>query len=154
MDQIVPSLTPIGLFFQAGPVAKTVLLTLLAASVWCWVLIIEAVWCIRLLNRAARAARVDDLDPATELLYPIVAGTSRPRRAEPRRNRRRARTRVTDSMRSAAQSLLMRLEGGLPNLAVISSVAPFHRAHHRRQGRQALCRMRRGRTYRARGGGA
>jgi biopolymer transport protein ExbB/TolQ len=126
MDQIVPSLTPIGLFFQAGPVAKTVLLTLLAASIWCWVLIIEGFWCIRRLNRAVRAARIDDVDPATVLLDPIAeAGRRAAAQTIPGETVGEARTRVADSMRRAAQSLLARLEGGLPNLAVISSVAPF-----------------------------
>jgi hypothetical protein len=94
---------------------------LLAAPVWCWVLIIEAVWCIRRLNRAVRAARVDDLDPATELLDPVVAaGRRSAAQTIPGEAVGEARTRVTDSMRRAT-----RLEGGLPNLAVISSVAPF-----------------------------
>jgi biopolymer transport protein ExbB/TolQ len=126
MDPIVHTLTPVGLFFQAGPVGKTVLLTLLAASVWCWVLIIEAIWGIRRLKRAVRAAATDVLDPATALLDPIIAAG---RRAAAQtisgESVSEARMRVTDSMRRAAQSLLARIEGGLPNLAVISSVAPF-----------------------------
>src|SRR5256885_15614992 len=72
MEHLAPSLTPIGLFFQAGPVAKAVLLTLLAASIWCWGLIIEGIWCIRRLNQAVRAARNDVLHPSTELLVPII----------------------------------------------------------------------------------
>ena len=35
------------------------------------------------------------------------------------------RTRISDAMARAARELLTRSEGGLPNLAVISSVAPF-----------------------------
>ena len=84
MEHLAPSLTPIGLFFQAGPVAKAVLLTLLAASIW---------------RAAAQTIPGESVGEA--------------------------RTRVADSMRRAAQTLLARLEGGLPNLAVISSVAPF-----------------------------
>jgi biopolymer transport protein ExbB/TolQ len=36
-----------------------------------------------------------------------------------------ARARVVEAMSRAAQTLLVRIEGGLPNLAVISTVAPF-----------------------------
>ncbi|MEA2945574.1 MAG: hypothetical protein QOI40_904 [Alphaproteobacteria bacterium] len=126
MDQIVPTLTPVGLFIQAGPVAKTVLLILLAASVWCWVLIIEAVWGIRRLNQAVRGAAGDALDPASALLDPIIAAGRRAAALSiAGESVGEARIRVTDSMRRAAQALLARIEGGLPNLAVISSVAPF-----------------------------
>jgi len=126
MEHLTPSLTPIGLFFQAGPVAKTVLLTLLAPSIWCWVLIIEGIWCIRRLNQAVRAARNDVLHPSTDLLLPIIAaGRRAAAQTIPGESVGEARTRVADSMRRAAQTLLARLEGGLPNLAVISSVAPF-----------------------------
>ena len=126
MEHLAPSLTPIGLFFQAGPVAKTVLLMLLAASIWCWVLIIEGVWCIRRLNQAVRFARIDELHPSTDLLLPIVeAGRRAAAQTIPGESMGEARIRVADSMRRAAQTLLARIEGGLPNLAVISSVAPF-----------------------------
>ena len=37
------------------------------------------------------------------------------------------RSRISDAMARAARDLLMRSEGGLPNLAVVSSVAPFVR---------------------------
>jgi biopolymer transport protein ExbB/TolQ len=126
MDQIAPSLTPIGLFFQAGPVAKSVLLLLLAASVWCWVLIIEGIWGIRRLNRAVRAARRDEPHPSTDLLLPIIAaGRKSAAQTIPGESVGEARIRVAESMHRTAQTLLTRIEGGLPNLAVISSVAPF-----------------------------
>jgi biopolymer transport protein ExbB/TolQ len=120
------SLTPFGLFLQAGMVAKTVILLLLAASVWCWVLIIEGAWSIARLRRAVRVVRLADQTEPASLLFPIVdAG----RRAEsltiPGESVGEARGRVADAMSRAAQSLLARIEGGLPNLAVISSVAPF-----------------------------
>ena len=41
--QTAAALSPFGLFLQAGMIAKTVILLLLAASIWCWVLIIEGV---------------------------------------------------------------------------------------------------------------
>ena len=126
MDQIAPSLTPIELFVQAGPVAKSVLLILLAASVWCWVLIVEGIWGIWRLNRAVRAARSAELLPSTDLLLPVIAaGRRAAAQIIPGESVGEARIRVADSMHRAAQTLLARIEGGLPNLAVISSVAPF-----------------------------
>ena len=40
MDDL--SLSPLGLFLQAGPVGKSVMALLFAASIWCWLLIVEA----------------------------------------------------------------------------------------------------------------
>jgi biopolymer transport protein ExbB/TolQ len=126
MEQLTPSLSPLGLFLQAGPVAKTVLLILVAASIWCWVLIVEGTWCIGRLKKAVRAARADAHDASTELLLPILnAGQRAAALTIPGESLGEARTRVVDAMRRAAQALLARIEGGLPNLAVISSVAPF-----------------------------
>jgi biopolymer transport protein ExbB/TolQ len=120
------SLTPLGLFLQAGTVAKIVILLLLGASIWCWVLIIEAAWSIARLRRAIKLARQSDPTGPDALLFPVVdAG----RRAEsltiPGESFGEARVRVAEAMGRAAQRLLARIEGGLPNLAVISSVAPF-----------------------------
>ena len=120
------SLSPLGLFLQAGTVAKVVIILLLGASVWCWVLIIEAAWSIARLRRAISAARLGDQTGPAAMLFPIAdAG----RRAESLtisgESFGEARVRVAEAMSRAAQSLLARIEGGLPNLAVISSVAPF-----------------------------
>lgn len=120
------SLSPLGLFLQAGTVAKVVIILLLGASVWCWVLIIEAAWSIARLRRAISAARLGDQTGPAAMLFPIAdAG----RRAESLtisgESFGEARVRVAEAMSRAAQRLLARIEGGLPNLAVISSVAPF-----------------------------
>ncbi|MGA2125428.1 MAG: MotA/TolQ/ExbB proton channel family protein [Xanthobacteraceae bacterium] len=126
METAATALTPFGLFLQAGLVAKIVILLLLAASIWCWVLIIEGAWSIARLKRAVRAARSGDRNASTELLVPVVeAGRRAESLAIPGESVGEARTRVADAMSRAAQSLLARIEGGLPNLAVISSVAPF-----------------------------
>jgi biopolymer transport protein ExbB/TolQ len=120
------SLAPLALFMQAGPVAKAVFLLLLAASIWCWVLIIEAVWGISRLARAVRSTRPGGVHPTPALLAPIVeAGRRAAALAITGETAGETRTRVADCMRREAQILLARIEGGLPNLAVISSVAPF-----------------------------
>jgi biopolymer transport protein ExbB/TolQ len=120
MESVTVSLTPLALFLHAGPVAKAVFLLLLAASIWCWVLIIEALWGIRRLNKAIRSRG------ATELLDPIVAAGRQAAALDiSGETAGEARSRVADCMQREAQTLLARIEGGLPNLAVISSVAPF-----------------------------
>jgi biopolymer transport protein ExbB/TolQ len=126
MEHIAPSLTPIGLFLQAGPVAKAVLMLLLAVSIWCWMLIIEATIGIRRLKKAIRAARATEGDSGIGLLAPIIAAGYRASAVTiSGESVGEARTRIADCMQRAAQTLLAGLEGGLPNLAVISSVAPF-----------------------------
>jgi biopolymer transport protein ExbB/TolQ len=124
MESMTLSVTPLGLFLQAGPVAKAVFLLLLAASIWCWVLIIEGLWGIRRLSKAIRTAR--EKRPAIALLLPIFeAGRQAATLAISGETAGEARTRVADCMHREAQAMLARIEGGLPNLAVISSVAPF-----------------------------
>jgi biopolymer transport protein ExbB/TolQ len=120
------SLAPFALFMQAGLVAKAVFLLLLAASIWCWVLIIEGVWGIGRLSRAVRAARARGRVPMPALLAPTIeAGRRAAALAIAGETAGEFRTRVADCMHREAQILLTRIEGGLPNLAVISSVAPF-----------------------------
>ena len=117
------SLSPVTLFLEAGPVGKAVMAILLAASLWCWVLIVEGVFTVvRLAARGQGGAR----RRAGGAVRRDRGGGARGRAARRRRRkRRRRRRRVAETMRRAGRELLMRAEGGLPNLAVISSVAPF-----------------------------
>jgi len=126
MENITPALTPLGLFLDAGLVAKSVLLLLLAASIWCWVLIVEGLWRIGRLSKAIHGVCFGEQYPTSGLLVPIIeAGRQAATRAIPGETVGESRKRVADCMHRAAQILLGRIEGGLPNLAVISSVAPF-----------------------------
>jgi biopolymer transport protein ExbB/TolQ len=123
MESVPTQLAPFALFLEAGPVAKAVFVLLLAASVWCWVLIIEGAWGISRLRRAIRAGR---RHPLPLLLAPIVeAGRRAAMLSIAGETAGETRTRIADTMQREAQALLARVEGGLPNLAVISSVAPF-----------------------------
>ena len=45
-------ISPVELFLQAGPVVKAVIILLIAASVWCWVIILESFWKLRQLKKA------------------------------------------------------------------------------------------------------
>ena len=117
-------LSPTGLFTEAGLVGKAVMAVLFIASLWCWVLIIEGVISVVRLRRAVRAARADG--KITKSLSGVTAaGEEEAHRRIPGETVSEVRARISDTMARAARELLTRSEGGLPNLAVISSVAPF-----------------------------
>jgi len=48
-------ISPIELFMQAGPVVKAVIAILLAASLWCWIIIFEALWTLSRLRSAIKS---------------------------------------------------------------------------------------------------
>jgi biopolymer transport protein ExbB/TolQ len=117
MDSL--SLSPVALFLQAGLVGKFVMLVLGLASVWCWLLIIESLFGLSRLSRALgdrtslllSEADQEGLDEARVR----IAGESVSER----------RGRVAEKLTRSHVELLMQAEGGLANLAVISSVSPF-----------------------------
>ncbi|MFT4276310.1 MAG: MotA/TolQ/ExbB proton channel family protein [Rhodopseudomonas sp.] len=117
------SLTPTAVFAQAGPVVKTVLVLLLAASILTWVWIVEAVVAFMRLSAALRRSR--DGDDATILATVSAAGAAA-REASPRgASEADRRAKIVDAMTRVARDLILKAEGGLPNLAIVSSVAPF-----------------------------
>ena len=117
-------LSPVGLFLGASLVGKAVMAVLFVASLWCWVLIVEGVISVTRIRRAVRAARAGG-QIANVLSGVVVAGEEEAHRRIPGETVSELRARISDSMSRAARELLTRSEGGLPNLAVISSVAPF-----------------------------
>jgi len=117
-------LSPVGLFLAAGLVGKAVMAVLFVASLWCWVLIVEGVISVARIRRAVRAARAGG-EIAKPLSAVAVAGDEEAHRRIPGETVSEVRARISDAMARAARELLTRSEGGLPNLAVISSVAPF-----------------------------
>lgn len=117
------SLSPLSLFIEAGPVGKGVMAVLLLASIWCWVLIIEALYAVTRLRRAVSLVQSGGIHP---LLTPLVdAGQKAVTVVIPGETMGEARIRIAEGMHRAAQNILKLTECGLPNLAVISSVAPF-----------------------------
>jgi biopolymer transport protein ExbB/TolQ len=76
------------------------------------------------LRRAVRQARGGGA-LAKSLLGVAAAGDDEARRRIAGETVGELRSRISDAMARAARELLTRSEGGLPNLAVISSVAPF-----------------------------
>jgi biopolymer transport protein ExbB/TolQ len=118
------TLSPWGLFMQAGLVVKGVMVILFAASIWCWVIIIESLVALRRLRVAIRAERAPGSETVATLLLPVfTAGADS--LATPRETPSEARQRIADAMTRAARAIMADAERGLPNLAVISSVAPF-----------------------------
>ena len=97
--------------------------TLVCASVWCWMLIIVIiVSIIRLRGAIAKArARIE-----SQLTAPIFAAGRAARAIElPGESVTETRYRLQEAMQREGRALMHLVEGGLPNLAVISSVAPF-----------------------------
>jgi biopolymer transport protein ExbB/TolQ len=117
-------LSPVGLFVEAGLVGKAVMAVLFVASLWCWGLIIEGVVSVARIRHAVRAARAGG-EIAKPLAGVPIAGDEEVRRRIPGETVGELRARISEAMARAARELLTRSEGGLPNLAVISSVAPF-----------------------------
>ena len=117
-------LSPVGLFLEASLVGKAVMAVLFAASLWCWVLIVEGVISVVRIRRAVRTARAGGA-LAKSLTGIAIAGDEEARRRIPGETVGELRSRISDAMARSARELLTRSEGGLPNLAVIASVAPF-----------------------------
>jgi biopolymer transport protein ExbB/TolQ len=118
------SISPLGLFLQTGVVGKSVMFVLFLASVWCWILILEAWISARRLSRAVAGTR--DGASASPLIEGILnageAAAAVHVAAETHADRR---WRIGECITRAARSLLLRAENSLPGLAVISSTSPF-----------------------------
>jgi len=117
------SISPIALFMQAGVVGKIVMIALGAASLWCWAIIIEVAVLSNRLRKAIDEAQHGRPSP---LLAPVMAEAARAARViVPGESVGERRSRIVETTGRAARKLLVATEAGLPNLAVISSVAPF-----------------------------
>lgn len=116
-------ISPIEFFMMAGGVGKAVMLILLCASIWCWVLIIEGIVSILRFQSALRLWRREGRGA---LIAPIVAaGAEAAALRIPGEGVGDTRQRAIEAMNRAARLVIARVEGGIANLAVISSVAPF-----------------------------
>ncbi|MCC3245556.1 MotA/TolQ/ExbB proton channel family protein [Methylocystis sp. WRRC1] len=117
------SLSPLSMFLNAGPVGKIVMAMLLLASVWTWVLIVEGVVAVMRISKAAASARSGG--PVGVLAPVEAAGREAFALDLPDETIGDKRERIAEHMSRTAREFLTKAEGGLPNLAVISSVAPF-----------------------------
>jgi biopolymer transport protein TolQ len=136
------SLSIVALFLHADIIVKTVLLLLLAASVWSWAVIIEKLWQLRAAQRSARvhegrlgasgidialaapAGRADGADAAGHVLSAGWAENLE-RASIAAESLQDRRERIERAMRLALRAELRRLETRLPFLATLGSAAPF-----------------------------
>lgn len=114
-------LSPITLFQNAGFVGRSVMIVLATASIWSWILVIEALFAVRRLRAG--------LTPETEASGAFAAVFSVGAEASRRRLRRETtaerRQRIAEAMNREASDVLARAEGRLADLAVVASVSPF-----------------------------
>jgi len=117
------SINPVTMFINAGFVGKFVMALLLAASVWTWVLIVEGVVAVLRIGKDTQSARAGG---AVGVLAPVEAAGRKAFALDlPGESIGEKRERIAEMMSRTAREFLSAAEGGLPNLAVISSVAPF-----------------------------
>lgn len=116
------SISPVDLFWAAGPIGKLVMALLVLASVWCWLLILESFYGLTRLRRAVRLARNGKPNKLGAI---FAAGAEAVHQQVEQETGGERRHRVIEAMNRSCRQLLVRAEGGLPNLAVIASVAPF-----------------------------
>jgi biopolymer transport protein TolQ len=122
-------LSMLGLFLQADPIVKGVILLLVGASVVCWAIIFDKVLRVLALRREVRRLELLSAgqrtgDGAQGLVATVLAAG---RREEPDAGESRAdyRDRLERAMRAAIGAELRRIEPGLPFLATVGSAAPF-----------------------------
>lgn len=117
------TLSPLSLFFAAGPVGRAVMIVLALASLWCWVLIVEGIFT---LVRSNRAVTGRSTSVAASLVAPIFdVGRGAAELVVPGESVGERRHRLAEAMGREARVFLARAEGRLPDLAVIASVSPF-----------------------------
>jgi biopolymer transport protein TolQ len=137
-----PTLSVVALFIHADIVVKSVLLLLLAASVWSWAVIIDKLWRLAVASRSAQAyevrvaaahsapelmapsGRSDGSDPAGQVLSAGWTESTEAAWPAPETLSER-RERIERAMRLALSVELRRLEARLPFLATLGSAAPF-----------------------------
>ncbi|MFE1597832.1 MotA/TolQ/ExbB proton channel family protein [Methylobacterium sp. ID0610] len=121
----------LGLFLQADPIVKGVMVLLILASVACWTVIIEKTIRLAVARRQAKAfarmvATGGGLEAGRGIAARIVAAAQEAwRDQDPTETRAERRERIERAMRAALTLDLKRLQLGLPLLATSGSAAPF-----------------------------
>ena len=123
----------LGLFLQADPIVKGVMVLLIAASVVCWGIIIDKI--VRFRRLAQEAGRLEGLVRARATVLPrgsdgllariLVAGVHEAQERLDGESRGESRERCQRAMRSAMADGFRASEPGLPFLATVGSTAPF-----------------------------
>ena len=119
----ISAMSPLGLFLNAGPVSQFVMALLLAASVWTWVLIIDAAIVAMRIAASVKSARQGG--PAG-VLWPIEAAAQEALRIDiPNESAKARRRRVARRVSQAKKEFMIDARGDLPNLAIVSAAGPF-----------------------------
>ena len=122
----------VGLFLQADPIVKGVMILLVLASLGCWTIIVDKLLRLASVRRQARA--FEAAARAGERLHPqlpgppgriVAAGHEAWRDQDPSESRAERRERIERAMWAALAVDMRRLQPGLPFLATIGSAAPF-----------------------------
>jgi TolQ protein len=124
---------PVGLFLQASPIVKAVMILLILASVICWAVILDKAVRVIRVGRLAAAFRMAVGNASTTGLQAsegvgaaiLTAGTKAWREDDASENRAERRERIERAMRVAMGEEMKKLEGGLIFLATVGSTAPF-----------------------------
>ena len=116
------AIDPIELFRQAGPIVRGVIVLLIVLSVWCWAVIANASIGLWRLKRAIAQPE----QSSTASLGAIWRSAAEEAAVDyDHETLGERRSRIQAAMRRRAQERIERAQGGLANLAVIASVAPF-----------------------------
>jgi len=123
----------LGLFLQADPIVKGVMILLIAASVVCWGIIIDKT--MRFRRLAGDADRLEGMARSRATAVPrglsglvaaiVSAGAREAQERLDGESRGESRERCQRAMRSAMADGLRASEPGLPFLATVGSTAPF-----------------------------
>ena len=123
----------LGLFLQADPIVKAVMILLIAASVICWGIIIDKI--MRFRRLAHDAGRLEGMARARVTVLPrgsnglvasiLAAGAHEAEERLDGESRGESRERCQRAMRSAMADALRAAEPGLPFLATVGATAPF-----------------------------
>jgi biopolymer transport protein TolQ len=123
----------LGLFLQADPIVKGVMILLIAASVVCWGVIIDKA--VRFRRLARDAHRLESMARSRAIVLPcaadgfvgaiLAAGMHEAQERLEGESRGESRERCQRAMRSAMADGLRASEPGLPFLATVGSTAPF-----------------------------
>ncbi|MCG7393628.1 MotA/TolQ/ExbB proton channel family protein [Microvirga sp. ACRRW] len=136
MDQVAAApahdLSFLGLFLQADPIVKGVMIMLVLASLGCWTIVLDKLLRFMTVRRQARAfeakaragEKLDPQMPGTTGRI-VAAGYEAWRDQDPSETRAERRERIERAMRAALSIDMRQLQVGLAFLATTGSAAPF-----------------------------
>jgi len=122
----------LGLFLQADPIVKGVMILLVVASIACWTVVFEKIVRLGKARRQAKAFETMvrnggslEAEKAGMSGHIVHAGLDAWRDQDPSESRAERRERIERAMRGALTLEVKRLQSGLPLLATSGSTAPF-----------------------------